>query len=250
MSEKVIVNELLCFIANKFDSVDSDSLVLLCTKAFTDEDITAAKAILKDACDTLDFLGSLRITGRTGNDKGKRSMEDIIAMMHKLGGAGPIFAATNLKKLPPVGFDSIDVTHLLFRLEKFETEARFTREAESKTVDTIERLETEIRALKSLNAKTCELLNTTLESSLPTPNLGSLASSNSQLGKFSTGKTAPAPKNSGEVPLPAPMARKSRVKPPQMTGNRVLTPIWCRSRCSRKFKKCESNQLESLEAIR
>ena len=173
MGEKVIVNELLCFIANKFDSVDSDSLVLLCTKAFTVEDITAAKAILKDACDTLDVLGSLRVTGRTGNDKGKRSMEDIIAMMHKLGGAGPTFATTNLKKLPPVGFDSIDVTHLLFRLEKLQTEARFTREAESKTVDMIERLENEIRALKSMNAKTCEPLNTALPRVFPThPQLG------------------------------------------------------------------------------
>ena len=165
---KVIVNELLCFVVNKINLVDNDSLILLCKK-FSGAEIVEAKAILKETCEKLDLLGNLRITGRTGNDRDKRNIEDIIAMMHKLGNAGPTFAAADLKKLPPVSFDNIDVTHLLSRLEKLETESQLRREMEDKTLKTIETLEAEIRSLKQMNDRTADLVKTMLEPSLPTP---------------------------------------------------------------------------------
>ena len=67
--------------------MDTDCLDLLCTKGFPDEEIAEAKAILKDICVEKDVLGDLRITNRTGADKSKRNISDILAMFHKLGDA-------------------------------------------------------------------------------------------------------------------------------------------------------------------
>ena len=194
---KVIINELLCFIGNKFDIVDNDSLVLLCTKAFQHAEIADAKAILKDVCESLDVMGNLRVAGRTGNDKEKRNLDDIIAMMHKLGNLGPTFAAADLKKLPPISFDSIDVTHLLYRLENLETGAKMRLEVEKKTVSTIEKLENELRTLKEASNKTCNLVQTILETSLPSPEV---------LGNSGTAEPQPRrPKFNGPPPMnPAP----------------------------------------------
>ena len=172
-----------CFVSavKNIDIVDNDSLVLLCTKAFQHAEIVHAKTILKDACESLDVLDNLRVTGRTGNDKEKRNIEDITAMMHKLGSSGPTFVAADLKKLPPINFDSVDVTHLLYRLENLETEAKLRHEVEKKTLSTIEKLENEVRTLKETSQKTCGIVQTMLEPALPSPgNPGNQRSSETQ----------------------------------------------------------------------
>ena len=85
---------------------------------------------------------------RTGQGREKRSDEDIVAMIHKLGDQGPVFAARALRKLPPVRFDSIDVTHLLYRLEKLEPETRSRKEAEDKNCAIISQLEEQVKSIK------------------------------------------------------------------------------------------------------
>lgn len=144
----VIVNELLCFISNKLDVIDNDSLIQLCHRTFSNEDATEAKNIMKEACTSRNLLGSLRITDRIGTDKLKRNIEDIVAMAHKLGDGGPSFVAKDLRKLPPVNFDNIDVTHLLWRLEK---------------------LEVEVKSLKETGDKTCTIMEDMLKSDQPGP---------------------------------------------------------------------------------
>ena len=173
MSE-VIVNELLCFMTNKIDILDHDSLVLLCSRSFSNDEVVTGKTILKTICTNLDVLGNLRIGGRTGTDKLRKNLEDVCATLHKVGNAGPIFAASNLKRLPPVTFDNIDVTHLLFKIEKLETDAASRHEIEKRTISIIEKLEKEIASMKEAEARTTTLLQSMLEASAesndPKPN--------------------------------------------------------------------------------
>ena len=164
MSE-VIVSELLCFMKNKFDILDQDSLILLCSRTFSSDDVVNGKNILKSICTDLDVLGNLRIGGRSGADKVRKNLEDICAMLHKLGNAGPNFAASDLRKLPPVTFDNIDVTHLLFRLEKLEAQLASRNEIENRTMGIIEKLEKEISSMKEAEVRTTSLLQSLCEAS-------------------------------------------------------------------------------------
>ena len=41
-----IINELLCFVANKISLMDTESLVYLCAKSFDDKDIESSKELL------------------------------------------------------------------------------------------------------------------------------------------------------------------------------------------------------------
>ena len=159
----IIVNEILCFITNKIDLMDHDSLVLTCSKAFSVDDAVAAKSIMKEACTNTDILGTLRIVARTGSDKHKRNIEDIIAMAHKLGTNGPTFVAKDLRKLPPLTFDSIDVTHLLLRLEKLEHASEIRQVADKKNLKILEKMETELKSVKESEVKTTSLLQTMVE---------------------------------------------------------------------------------------
>ena len=175
----VIVNELLCFIANKLDVVDNDSLVQLCQKTFSNEDAVEAKTIMKTTCTSLDLLGGMRIVDRIGTDKLKRSIEDIVAMAHKLGDSGPTFVAKDLRKLPPVNFDNIDVTHLLWRLEKVELE---------------------VKSLKEVGDKTCNIVETMLKPDQPSPKGNS--SSNDDRIKRLQSSTSLELTSKGQAPIP------------------------------------------------
>ena len=50
-------------------------------------------------------------------------------MMHDLGTKVAVFVAKELHKLPPVGFDSIDVSHFLQRMEVMEENYRALKDS-------------------------------------------------------------------------------------------------------------------------
>ena len=182
-TKEVIVNELLCYVTNKLDIMDQDSMILMCSKTFTVDDVMEAKSKLKDICTALDVLGSLRIGARSGNDKLKKNLEDVIAMAHKLEDLGPTFVASDLRKLPPVNFDSVDVTHLLFRLEKLEADADCRKEVDRKTTLLIENLEKEVASLKNTEARSTSLLESVLVASSSDPVARPLQSSQANRGE-------------------------------------------------------------------
>ena len=65
-----------------------------------------------------------RYKKRKGVHKTRSNLEDVISMMHDLGTNVPIFVAKDIHKLPPVSFDSIDVSCFLHKIEKLD--ANFT----------------------------------------------------------------------------------------------------------------------------
>lgn len=105
----IVINEVLCFVQNKHDIMDNDSLVLICVTAFSKEDIHGAKSLLFQAIPT-----DLRNITRKMDGKMQRDMEDIINVFKRTDPEKvPMFVAHDLNKLPPITFDHVDVTRLL-----------------------------------------------------------------------------------------------------------------------------------------
>ena len=129
MSSDVIINELLCFIWNKVNTMTAEDIQALCLKCFDEDEVTAAKTILTDICNAAEVPDMDRYKRRTASNRTRKNLEDIIGMMHDLGTKAPVFVAKELHKLPPVGFDSIDVSHFLHRMEVMEENYRALKDS-------------------------------------------------------------------------------------------------------------------------
>ena len=122
----VIINELLCFVVNKLDLLPTETIAQLCVTSFQDVEIEAAKKQLFELCadDT-----TCRMITRKGPKKINQNMEDIIKLLHEKGTDTPTFVAQNLQALPPIAFNSLDVSHLLHSIQKTQTEMEILKEA-------------------------------------------------------------------------------------------------------------------------
>ena len=118
----LVSNELLCFIANKMNTVPTDTIVMLCTNQYDSGDIENAKRILFNLCP----CGNGRYIQRKGGKKNVLNLEDIVRRFHEYDSTAdtprPCFVASNLANLPPITFDSIDVSVLLLKLERVTDE--------------------------------------------------------------------------------------------------------------------------------
>lgn len=104
----IVINELLAFIQNKADVMDEVSLTRICGESFAESEIMAAKLLLFDS------VPNSKRKVRKSKGKTVRDIDDIICLL-KITDPElvPIFVARDLRKLPPVTFDHIDVTTLL-----------------------------------------------------------------------------------------------------------------------------------------
>ncbi|KOB52229.1 Mutant cadherin [Operophtera brumata] len=116
----VVINECLAFVQNKIQVMDNESLIRVCVTGFTEDDILDAKALLFAAVVT-----GIRKIKRKKEGKLQRDLEDIISVFKETDPEKiPIFVARDLYKLPPVCFDSVDVTHLLKKLLVLQEEVK------------------------------------------------------------------------------------------------------------------------------
>ena len=120
----VIINELLCYVSNKISTMTSDDILCLCLKFFDDEEISSARGFVLELCKNAKVPKMDRYKKRKGAHKTRSNLEDVISMMHDLGTNVPTFVAKDIHKLPPVSFDSIDVSGFLHKIEKLD--ANFT----------------------------------------------------------------------------------------------------------------------------
>ncbi|XP_063634926.1 uncharacterized protein LOC134805580 [Cydia splendana] len=119
----IVINELLAFVQNKVEVMTEDSIIRLCTTAFSSEDIFA-KNLLFDSVKT-----NVRKISRKKDKKGQKNIEDIITLFKELDPeAVPIFVAKDLQKLPSVTFDHIDVTRLLKDILTIQNELNMVKE--------------------------------------------------------------------------------------------------------------------------
>lgn len=143
----IVINELLSFVQNKVNVMDDESLVRVCTTAFSETDIAQAKSLLFDSV-------SKRKKTRRREGKTLRDLDDIICLIRETATEDiPIFVARELDRLPPVTFDHVDVTRLLkdiilIQKELRDIQEKYASEVEYATVEQLNQLKFEIDNLK------------------------------------------------------------------------------------------------------
>jgi hypothetical protein len=100
--DRIIVNELLCFLGNKCKNVAFDTLVKISCDFFNwDEIVKARNLVMSD-------IGDGRVPKRKGDEKEKSTMSDLLKIVldpaHKL----PKYVALDLARIPPVGLEDVD----------------------------------------------------------------------------------------------------------------------------------------------
>ena len=169
----VIIDELLCFVQNKIDILPPISIGDLCTATFTEHDIEASKRRLFEFCAD---DSCTRMRKRIGPKRSEQNVNDIIRLLQEKGTNTPTCVALDLAKLPPVTFDSIDVSTLLNSIRQNEAEITLlkdcltTHQASSKTLiavdnDVVSRL-AEVETRKP-PVRDVGLLDATVRSSVP-----------------------------------------------------------------------------------
>ena len=134
----VVINELLCFVANKQECLPPETISQLCLSTFSEGEIESAKKQLYELCCD---ESTPRIIHRKGPKKNAQNLEDIIKLMHERGTDVPTFVALNLQALPPVTFNSIDVSALLNTIQKTQVEVDLLKQGMSTQAQTIKNLQ-------------------------------------------------------------------------------------------------------------
>ncbi|CAB3245923.1 unnamed protein product [Arctia plantaginis] len=105
----IIISEVLAFIQNKHDVMDTESLIRICVSAFSASEIEDAKKLLFESVTT-----KRRNISRRKDGKKQKDLEDVICLIKEIDPDKiPVFVARDLQKLPPISFDHVDVTKLL-----------------------------------------------------------------------------------------------------------------------------------------
>lgn len=106
----VVISETLAFIRNKIDIMDNESLIRICVSAFSEDELDSAKKLLFTSVKIKKIISRRK-------QKKEKDVEDMIGVFKTTEPDQiPIFVAYNLERLPPVCFDSVDVTKLLKEL--------------------------------------------------------------------------------------------------------------------------------------
>ena len=105
----LIINELLCYMLAKIDSVPVDTLTRLVGENFSDNEVETAKTLL---CDHVD--DAIKAGNKRGQKKTKHNLDDIVKMLVQCDRSSlPKFVALDLARLPPISIDCIDVSSLM-----------------------------------------------------------------------------------------------------------------------------------------
>ncbi|XP_028429851.1 uncharacterized protein LOC114552954 [Perca flavescens] len=113
----IIENELLNFIVIKMRTLVHDEIVLLVTNNFSSEWIEESKRLLFEKCPT-----SMRCVKHKGSQKDINNIKDCLKVLNECGENIPRFVSHNLDELPPVGFEHVDASALLSRVQQLSRE--------------------------------------------------------------------------------------------------------------------------------
>lgn len=117
-SQNIVINEVLCFMIDRMDTLPSDSITKLCENGFNEADIASARDELYQYT-TAEMRSSGRLSAqrRRGANQMSNNLADILLMLHDIDPSTlPIFVARDLKKLPPITLDVVDVSSILRQL--------------------------------------------------------------------------------------------------------------------------------------
>jgi len=112
-----IQNELLCFIRQKCTIVAVDDLSKICSDFYREDEIFAAKALIERVL-------THRLPKRTGNNKCRATVDDLIKVCLDPAVSLPLYFAVDLNRLPPIDINHCDVTAILAELQYLRAEVR------------------------------------------------------------------------------------------------------------------------------
>ncbi len=120
VTRPVYVNELLCFIQNRMQSLPVDNVIKLCMDFYTPEDITASKQMLFEHTENYRPERS-RLIKRTGVNKNRDNLHDMVKVFLSIELSDiPSYAAVDLSKLPPLSAFDNDVIGLHREVESLK----------------------------------------------------------------------------------------------------------------------------------
>lgn len=113
----IIEDELLNFIVVKMRTLAHDEIVLLVINNFASEWIEESKRLLFEMCPS-----SMRFVKHKGSQKDINNLKDCLRVLNECGENIPRFVSHNLDELPPVGFEHVDASALLSRVQQLSRE--------------------------------------------------------------------------------------------------------------------------------
>ena len=152
----LVINELLCFVVNKSECLPPEAICQLCLSSFSEDEIEKAKKMLYELCTDKNIP---RMVTRKGPKKMAQNMDDIIKFVHDKGSDLPTFVARDLQLLPPVTFNSLDVSSLLHTIKQTQAEVNLLKEGLSIQAQSICYLQTVVgeHATTSRDAESTQL---------------------------------------------------------------------------------------------
>lgn len=122
----LVVNELLCFVQNKHEVVDSEGLVRVCSAFYTPEEVEIAKSLLFQS---IPKTQTRKVKRKVKDGKRDKDLFDVIEVFKsEEPEVIPCFVALDLNRLPPITFDHIDVTRLLKDLLKLQNDVQLIKD--------------------------------------------------------------------------------------------------------------------------
>ena len=133
--QKIVVNELLCFLSNKVRSMTYDAIMKLCLDFYDEESVTAAKQTLLQHVAVSDNDDKKR--KRIGPNKKINGMKDILNIFLELTVEDvPLFVANNLKNLPPLSMDNFDMSRIIHDMESMKMQLKILQEVQETSLAT------------------------------------------------------------------------------------------------------------------
>ena len=127
--QKIVVNELLCFFANKVRSMTYDGVMKLCMDFYDEESVIAAKTVLLDHVTVPDTDDKKR--KRIGLNKKTNCMKDILNIFLELTVEEvPLFVANNLNNLLPLSMDNFDMSRIIHDIEAMKMQLKILQEVQ------------------------------------------------------------------------------------------------------------------------
>ena len=157
-----VIDEMLCFMVNKMDTLDCDTIIRLCVGKYDENQTKTSKNIAFDLLhkDTDATKHVKRRSPMVGESPNEKNIRDIYQLLNEKGTVLPKFVALDLSNLPPVTFDNIDVSVLLTKIERvkskvdsFQVASESQIELSSALADSQGALTNRVASLENLVAK-------------------------------------------------------------------------------------------------
>ena len=147
----LVRSELLCFVVEKSRLLPFDDVVKVCSDFYKEDEILLARRVLEQSGD-----GS-RLSRRQGPSKLRSTMEDIVKHVLDPQKTLPVYYATDLTRLPPVGIKHCDVSAILAELQALRAEVRDIRRVDSEVAELKEQVAVQSTEIKALHRRVDDL---------------------------------------------------------------------------------------------